>query len=207
MKIICKYKDYYDYFGHVIGPGNAGDDVVYDRRDCQKLTDPDLVSHLMHYEKTRRPPHSGMGLGSGRSFVLEVGYTQYFMSLNIIDSVAMTGKFSLEKTIKSHGHIFKTPMSISTYGIHWTGNRELWRKLKDDFSLSSCKFDHERAIPNPILADTGLMKLIDPQDIWVALDQYLSSLKNDVNQESAGLTDKDKAINHGFSHPESFRNM
>jgi len=204
MKIICKHKDWYDYFGHVINPENSRDDVVYDRRDCRKLSNSDLVEYL----EPRGYRGIGLGLREGRSFALEIGYTQYFISLSDVDMVSMTGKFSLDKVLKSRSHVFKEPMSICEYRINWNPlSKEGVKKIIDDFSLGDCVFDHERRMPNPILAGTDLVSLIDPQEVWIALDQYLSSLKNDASWESAGLTDRDKVLNHGFSHPESFRNM
>ena len=65
----------------------------------------------------------------------------------------------------------------------------------------------ETKIINPILIQTKLAELLDPKQIYIDLDSYLSSLKNEQRWESEGLTDKDKLINHGFLHPESFRNV
>ena len=190
MRIICKYKDWYDYFGHVINPENSRDDIVYDRRDCRKLSNSDLVEYLVGSQRYGR-----INPREKKSFALEVGYTQYFITLSDIDGIAMTGKFSLDKILKNSSHMFKEPMSICVY-------RPDYRHLS-----KVGWFDRERLIANPILADTDLVRLIDPREIWIELDQYLSSLKNDISQESAGLTDRDKALNHGFSHPESFRKM
>jgi|GEM_PF-3279115 len=203
MRIICKYKDWYDYFGHVINPENSRDDIVYDRRDCRKLSNSDLVEYLVGSQRYGR-----INPREKKSFALEVGYTQYFITLSDIDGVAMTGKFSLDKILKNSSHMFKEPMSICGYRFDYRLLIKVgWDEMIDNISLGDCVFDRESRIANPILSDTDLVRLIDPREVWIELDQYLSSLKNDVSRESEGLTDRDKALNHGFSHPESFRKM
>jgi hypothetical protein len=69
------------------------------------------------------------------------------------------------------------------------------------------KYKHNPLFVNPILSGTCISSMIAPEDIYRNLEMYLSSLHNDKNQESQGLTDKDKAVNHGFDKKESFRNI
>ena len=59
----------------------------------------------------------------------------------------------------------------------------------------------------PILSQTGIPAVIQPEQIFLGIEEYLSSKSNDRSMESEGLTDVDKAVNHGFDKRTSFRKM
>ncbi len=59
----------------------------------------------------------------------------------------------------------------------------------------------------PILANAGFASIIQPEAIYRGIEEYLLAEKNDKPVESIGLTDVDKAVNHGFDKKTSFRNM
>jgi len=63
----------------------------------------------------------------------------------------------------------------------------------------------DNEVKNPILRETKLTSLLDPQEIWVNLDNYLSSLNNDKDV-SIPMTEEEKAEVHGFDRKTSFRN-
>ena len=59
----------------------------------------------------------------------------------------------------------------------------------------------------PLLRNTFITKYIPAEHIYRGIDDYIRASKNDVDQESEGLTDVDKVINHGFDKRTSFRNI
>lgn len=59
----------------------------------------------------------------------------------------------------------------------------------------------------PILKNTWIPKYVPAQDAYYEIEEWLIAQHNDVDQESEGLTDVDKAINHGFDKKASFRNV
>ena len=59
----------------------------------------------------------------------------------------------------------------------------------------------------PILKNTWIPKYVSAQDAYYGIEEWLIAQHNDVDQESEGLTDVDKAINHGFDKRASFRNV
>ena len=59
----------------------------------------------------------------------------------------------------------------------------------------------------PILKNTFIPKLVSAEECYRNIEEWLISQYNDVDQESEGLTDVDKAINHGFDKKTSFRNV
>lgn len=60
----------------------------------------------------------------------------------------------------------------------------------------------------PLLKACGIAEYVDSLDIFLALERYftLEKLSNE-RTETVGLTDKDKAENHGFDTKKSFRNI
>lgn len=58
----------------------------------------------------------------------------------------------------------------------------------------------------PILAPSGMAKLIDPMEIYLSLEEYFSAEKTRLERtESIGLTDIGRIENHGFDTKHSFR--
>ena len=60
-------------------------------------------------------------------------------------------------------------------------------------------------VENPILADTFIPKMIPPTDIWQALYEYLSSLRDKPFTDTR--TDTQKLESAGFDRKTSFRNV
>lgn len=58
----------------------------------------------------------------------------------------------------------------------------------------------------PILKECGIVKYINPQDIYLAFEEYFLAEKTASERtESVGITDKEKIENHGFDTKTSFR--
>lgn len=58
----------------------------------------------------------------------------------------------------------------------------------------------------PILKETGIPALVNPEDVYFALDEYFSLEKTASESTVAeGTTNKDKIVNHGFDAKTSFR--
>lgn len=58
----------------------------------------------------------------------------------------------------------------------------------------------------PLLKACGLSVLLDPLDVYLALEECLSSEKTSSERTSSiGITDKEKIENHGFDLKSSFR--
>lgn len=58
----------------------------------------------------------------------------------------------------------------------------------------------------PLLKASGFAGCIDPLDVYLALEEYFSLSKSDMERtESVGITDEEKIGNHGFDLKTSFR--
>lgn len=74
-----------------------------------------------------------------------------------------------------------------------------------NWELKLVEFDVHRTLI-PILKDS-FAGALDPSEVYYAIESWLISQHNDVDQESKGITDVEKAINHGFDKKSSFRNV
>lgn len=75
----------------------------------------------------------------------------------------------------------------------------------NNWELKTVEFDRDRILI-PILKDSFAGSL-DPGEVYYAIESWLISQHNDVDQESKGITDVEKAVNHGFDKKSSFRNV
>lgn len=58
----------------------------------------------------------------------------------------------------------------------------------------------------PLLKACDLSMLLDPLDVYLAFEEYLSSKKTSAERTSSiGITDKEKIENHGFDFKTSFK--
>ena len=97
---------------------------------------------------------------------------------------------------------------ISLYSINYmekyTSKEKKGYKISGNFKEDIKKI-FDRHIDYPILAKTQITSLISSRTIWEELQNYISSLNNDRHIETV-LSDKEKAVIHGFDNKYSFRN-
>jgi hypothetical protein len=60
---------------------------------------------------------------------------------------------------------------------------------------------------SPILRNLEIQHIIPPLEIYTDIEYYIASRKDEQDVESKGITDVEKAINHGFDKKTSFRKM
>jgi len=209
MQILCKYKDFYDYKCYEFGIDPF---PTFDRRECNKLTNSGLFLWV-----------NSNNYFCERLFYLEVGYSKYIFSAPNIEKVKddpimpiYDGEIHLVRVIKESKKTWTKEMTLSHLHFNYFRkkpyrNRSILTCDEDDLDYGNKNSIFSRyykdKIELPILADTKLAGLLDPQEIFANLDMYLRSLHNDVNRESEGITDKEKAVNKGFNKRESFRNI
>ena len=230
MKIIDNKKDYYDYISGIYG---IDDLVVYDRRGSITLNSSNiLLQGLDYYFNTKilfidkslsekrywelksivryREAKAEKNMYSKKwkegdvyHFVLEVGYTHY--------------RFEVERWIEdnkqNHAHIeyrlidtmkdvqkrySNVPMCLIPCYV------QDWRWAKDGLWKEKCDTKLHR-VENPILTGTFITKIIPSADIWQAIYDYLSSLRDKPFTDTR--TDVEKLESAGFDKETSFRNV
>lgn len=191
MKIISKYKDYYDY---LVSKYGIDDKRVLDRTKFHP------TKELYHC--------SGVGkvyiyICDFKIEVLEIGTRRVcghnlekygrLVSSNTGDYYQIEGDRGLVNVLKDPQLDLKLkpntkhdcPILIATSG-YWHG--------------SSDRLEFEKF---PILKDYDIPNILDPDTIWCMLVDWLSREKQIENK----LTDKEKIITHGFDKVTSFRKM
>jgi len=226
MKIIDNKKDYYDYLAGILG---VDDLVVYDRRgsvalgsesnipyDVQyyfsqkiltldKLLEDKRYWHLKSIIKQRELETSKHSYsktwkeGNIYHLVLEVGYNHYrfeverWLEENNRESAHVVYRLiDILKDVRKR--YSDAPMCIIPCNAQYSrwSQEERWKELNG-------------RVENPILAGTFIPGVIPPTDIWNALYEYLSSLRDKPFTDSR--SDVQKLESAGFDKKTSFRNI
>ena len=224
MIIIDNKKDYYDYISGIYG---IDDLIVYDRRGSIALNSESVLLHGMDYYFSSKTLAEDKPLTEKRywelnsivrhreakatkyrykktwkegevyHFILEVGYTHYRFEVErwIIDSKHENThvEYRLIDTIKDvQKRYSNVPMCIILCQTqYWqVPNEGRWKET--------------HRIENPILTGTFITKIVPPSNIWQALYEYLSSLKDKPFTDTR--TDVQKLESAGFDKKTSFRN-
>lgn len=231
MKIIDNKKDYYDYLSGIYG---IDDQIVYDRRESVILSSEKafLMGMDYYFSKTVLPldkriinkrwrgsrnsiakrrqyqPEKKSGFkvwteGDIYHFILEVGFTHYrFEVERWIDEKkanCVHVEYTLLDTIKEIKKRYSdAPICIIPCRTYFLLHeyKELWQETSNQLI---------QRIKNPILIGTIIPKFIAPEEIWQALYDYLSSLKDKPIIDTR--TDVQKLESAGFDKKTSFRNV
>lgn len=209
MQILDKNKDYYDYFSHIYG---ADKSITFDRRGSFIITDEIIFS--LSQESHRKMYYNSDFFDSHFYILLETGNVQYlikcfnfkFITKNVLIDKFDSCSMELINTFKENKHYFELPISIryadvNTHYKHKIGYVPI---LKGSYQQVIYKASN-LSIDLPILKDSQLTSMIDAKEIWIELQNYISSLDNDKDI-TIQMTDVEKAVNHGFDKKTSFRN-
>lgn len=221
MRIFCKEKDYYDYLQV------PDDDIIFDRRKYESWDSYDLIKKFPTYKKEA---HFRYGKNRYQTLALRAGYKLFFFNIIITDIAdnKMRGSFidtsdfnyNVEYIGSKFDYEYKgDPLTFVCYDVDKGYDRK-WNTIVADvlkenlnnLKSYSLRYNWWYHTENeeyyvPLLAKTFVSKYVSGDEIYNAVDDYLRSLNNDVDQESEGITDVDKAINHGFDKRTSFRNV
>ena len=204
MRILCKYKDYYDFADSGY---HANDDLVFDRRNC-------ILYSVQSLFETYATANSGKQIYPCIFLVLEAGFRQYLFLVSGISrgsSGTISGNFDLVLDIDLGRHFSSSPMEFFHIGLHrHTLDLEFNRErvsgvTPDEVFESLAKWSRRyNKPPVPILRDTFIPSFISPEVMYRNLDTYLSSLRGDKTAVDT-RSDIQKSIDHGFDSRMSFR--
>ena len=107
--------------------------------------------------------------------------------------------FKLINSYKDNKHYFEDPISIRGVGVRstWEYKKGMTPRFEGTYDEVVTSIFEDTEIKLPILANTKLTAFIDPQETWMEIQNYISSLNNDVDV-SIPMTEKEKAETHGF---------
>lgn len=223
LRIIDKNTDFYDYIQGIY----RDDTVVFDRTDSFILSK-DMVCSKLHrapeflllqvcntfwlffVEVTKRNDY---GFTSDYAIDYLGGWKNYTakrelikmntisfrgLGFGVLTSYSKTERrfvYDKDKVISSTAKIID---AIKTNNYRIEHRLDVGRVIAGDGSW------YEKHIP--ILKECGIVKYINPQDIYLAFEEYFLAEKTASERtESVGITDKEKIENHGFDTKTSFR--
>lgn len=214
MRIISKIKDFYDYISYEFS--DKDDDIIFDRRNSIILTKNDIVSFLNFNTKKNY-------LSENNYLIFQVGYLFFLIEVydveykDVICCGVKQKEFSNYKMkILSKWRNYNNKDAMNFYKLH----RYFYYKTDNqfiDYAKSEILSENDKMkragyadIKDKtfILNETGLASIIEPKEIYLALDEYFSSLITDrEKRESVGITNNEKIVNHGFDKKISFRSI
>lgn len=212
MKIISKFKDYYDYIVYQYGVDN---NIGLDRRNYNYI---DIFEDGLF----RRYTYDWYNY-----FIVEVGFTQYLFKQNYDFERSDKNRFSFVKKIESGVNIFSVQCE------RWC--KEKMHRIYKENGINSDKFSNAEAtnfyvVPNSNIRDiknfekasfddfvnysrlwkagiylAGMAAFIPAQEAYDNIYNYLISLKEPKIEDKR--SDIDKLISKGFDKKTSFRKM
>lgn len=188
MKIISKYKDYYDYYVSKYG---VDDLAVLDRREGKVL-----------FIKDVEPPTYNT--------ILTFAICGQLYDV-VVNSAGKIFHGEEIKTLKSQSTY--NPGKESFYiEVGYRRNRRVWTQsrktnLNDLHNCPILLLDHikDTITKFPRLENFEFYRMIKPEDMWVTLYQWLMNKNTEQENISTEQTDKEKIIAKGFHIKKSFR--
>ena len=214
MRIISKLTDFYDY----CLPYDYNTDIVFDRRDSFILTK-DSILNSFKYHLRDNLPYTFFLLQICNTFWLFLVEIEYSNNEPINFSVILLKNW--KNYDKKRCFIDFNIISFNSLFYLKIYDKKLKRMIyvKDKVINNVDKFVESVNNNNykvicclsqqmiPILKECGIVKCVNPSDIYYAIEEYLLKVKEmSERTESEGLTDKDRITNHGFDIKMSFRN-
>ena len=217
MRIIDKQHDFYDYLQ------DPTDTIVFDRRGSFILTKEMIIDKIVdkyiNYRFYVRDPK--------RYLILQCGATYWHIRLTLTDD---DNDYTLELIDKWKDYNKpRVLIELYTYRssyLHFSNRQEL---LKNKFNntISMGYFDKDKVISRnvkitdnnnvkngcieeiqtiPILTACGIANIVNPVDIFTAIEEHFSLLKTEAERtEPLGASNDDKITMHGFDTKTSFR--
>lgn len=199
---------------------------MFDRRDSYNLSKAEFAQCFRYDgEKNRRYRYFNWWISKNHDVLLQICNTFWLFDLEVTETDGYMSctdyNLSLVSTWKDYSkppeiirlsHISFRYYEIDTPEKKINAIKTNDYKTQDVFNNfyvsrsngSSRDIREERHIP--ILQNIGIASLVDPLDIYLALEEYFSSQKTSSERtESAGLTNDEKVTNHGFDLKNSFR--
>ena len=231
MKIIDKNTDFYDYLQNVY----RDDNLTLDRTDSFLLTKDDFRCGLLHRSYYREvdeknPVYRFVLLQIGYTYWLfcaeitkiDIGNKVKEYSIDLLSTWKNYNKSrclirleNIEFPLKilygknalklSKEYLTKrTPVLAQAIDMGEYQTQHNYCRNTTFKSVGLHTLRTEKHIP--LLKACGLSNLLDPLEVYLAFEEYLSSEKTSSERTtSVGLTDKEKIENHGFDLKTSFR--
>ena len=227
MRIIDKNTDFYDYLQNVY----RDDSVTFDRTDSFLLSK-DMICENLYFHGRSSGFYSERGVCLHKEYyvLIQICNTFWLFSAEVtkIDRNDKPADYSVElvATWKNYNKPRKL-IQVDLISFRYTVIKFIPEKRKErDKSVfiqaidtnghrSDASFNKRTVTQGdgrkiekhiPLLKASGFAPLMNPQDVYLSLEEYFSAEKQSQERtESVGITDKEKIENHGFDTKISFR--
>lgn len=210
MKIIDKHTDYYDHYSYIYG---VDEKVTLDRRSSIKLDNDVMFSLIPKLYSYKYKDYEYLSENFSFYLLLEVGYKQYLLevfnlSFSHFPTTLTDYDIKVVHTFEENKNQYGGPLSIRNVEVnkYWKRGQGYVFILEGEFNTVVKAPKKSEVIVFPILAESKITSIIDGEDIWKELQNYISSLNNEKKVD-LNLSDEEKAVNHGFDKKTSFRNI
>ncbi len=224
MRIIDKNHDFYDYLQ------DATDTLIFDRRSSFLLTKEQVCQKISLVTKYNKPQN-----GDCRLILMQCGATFWVFQAIITETQnAMPTQYELKQlvcwknydkplrlltieTIRLLGFYSKLYGFLKDNTIHNHTDAMIDKINKNDYVVENTISEYIKSTSHknefiqekltiPILKACGISDIVDPLEIFCAIEEYFSLLKSaSETTEAKGVTNNDKIIMHGFDTKTSFR--
>ena len=201
MKIISKYKDYYDYLTGVYG---IDEKIVYDRRFSRVITPDDMSSDNI------TPVNASFSICNSRfDFWRYKG--KWYHTPEELDE--MSRLYDSDRGLKRRVYGNRWERSIHNHSSEKVRYTDANIKARQPVLISGgiLFFDSEVykskagvAYAVPILKDFPIPKYLDAETIYKAITEFMGWLKDNPEIPNK-QTNEEKIVSHGFDLKDSFR--
>lgn len=221
MRIIDKNTDFYDFYQNLY-PDKT---FTFDRRDSYILTKDIMCDHLFVDKYWSWKEKSNKSYKKYNYMLLQICNTFWLFKIEITEitdydrvkdyKVELLNKWKnfdkprelikLDVIRFTHYYGYKKEPTIEDRVNEINRNEHKVRRNLNNYTVYIGGEERvERHIP--LLKASGLAALIDPHEVFLALEQYFALEKSDSERrEPIGTTDIDKIESHGFDKNTSFR--
>ena len=212
MRIIDKNYDFYDYLQ------SYSDSIVFDRRNSFLLTKERICDRL-HWGTEKN------------LLLLQCGVTFWLLLLTVIKATedGFAKPLDYELALLDSWKDYDRPRKCISFTVITRGDWIWHNKIESSVERLRYAIDHndyktesdlgtltsytswnsnlpDKTYDIPLLYACGISQVIDPQDIFCAIEEYFSLEKTAAERtEPLGATNDDKIVMHGFDTKTSFR--
>ncbi len=228
MRIIDKNHDFYDYMQA------PGDTIVFDRRNSFLLTK-EMVCNKLKYTSddkhrilllqcgarfwlilltvTKMEKNTGLYNEKPVDYTLEL--LDHWTDYNKLRQVISFEEISVRGNVFGYNMLFskadpydiiKNHISRIRVAVEYNEHKVLTNFNTFIVSTSHKNSWTEKTYDIPLLDACGIKDIVDPSDIFTAIEEHFSMEKSEAETtEAKGATNDDKIVMHGFDTRTSFR--
>jgi len=223
MRIISKWKDYYDHIGHVYG-GQQDNHVVYERKPISITSSGIFLTEEVEFVDTKEQT-----LRLPRLYIHNVSSVWLFVAVKSYLCIGGCGEPYYLLDEQKHKHLLpelyipklyipKLSRSLSRAVYEdYVGVTDVWgERISKELNLPVFFYYQQYCAKRerllfvvqgqcPVLADIGFPKIMSAEQAYQNIAFYIANTLT-KQEQPIKMTDIEKVVSHGFDEKTSFRN-